>query len=158
LAGKTVVISGKFKHHSRDEYSVLIEQNGGKKTGSISAKTSMVLAGEDMGPAKLEKAQKLGIRIVSEEEFLEMIQPMEEDTETDTPKEETPVETEEKAVTAEEKPEVEESPKEETAEETPNGEIGKVVAPKEAKAAPKRRKKSTPEDDGSLFLFGDDEL
>lgn len=73
LAGKTIVISGVFAHHSRDEYKALIEQHGGKNTGSISAKTSFVLAGENMGPAKLEKAQKLGVAIVSEDEFLEMI-------------------------------------------------------------------------------------
>ncbi len=73
LAGKTIVISGVFAHHSRDEYKALIEQHGGKNTGSISAKTSFILAGDNMGPAKLEKAQKLGVAIVSEEEFLEMI-------------------------------------------------------------------------------------
>ena len=73
LAGKTIVISGVFQKHSRDEYKAMIEQNGGKNTGSISAKTSMVLAGENMGPAKLEKAEKLGIRIINEDEFLEMI-------------------------------------------------------------------------------------
>ncbi len=74
LAGKTVVISGVFAHHSRDEYKALIEQHGGKNTGSISAKTSFILAGENMGPAKLEKAKKLGVAIVSEDEFLQMIQ------------------------------------------------------------------------------------
>ena len=74
LAGKTIVISGVFAHHSRDEYKALIEQHGGKNTGSISAKTSFILAGENMGPAKLEKAQKLGVAIVSEDEFLQMIQ------------------------------------------------------------------------------------
>ena len=73
LAGKTIVISGVFQKHSRDEYKAMIEQNGGKNTGSISAKTSMVLAGENMGPAKLQKAEKLGIRIINEDEFLEMI-------------------------------------------------------------------------------------
>lgn len=73
LAGKTIVISGVFQHHSRDEYKALIEQHGGKNTGSISAKTSFILAGDNMGPAKLEKAQKLGIPIVHEEEFLELI-------------------------------------------------------------------------------------
>lgn len=73
LAGKTIVISGVFQHHSRDEYKLLIEQNGGKNTGSISSKTSLLLAGENMGPAKLEKAQKLGVRIISEDEFLGMI-------------------------------------------------------------------------------------
>lgn len=73
LAGKTIVISGVFTHHSRDEYKELIEKNGGKNVGSISAKTSFILAGENMGPAKLEKAQKLGIQIMSEEEFLALI-------------------------------------------------------------------------------------
>ena len=73
LTGKTIVISGVFQKHSRDEYKAMIEQNGGKNTGSISAKTSMVLAGENMGPAKLQKAEKLGIRIINEDEFLEMI-------------------------------------------------------------------------------------
>lgn len=73
LAGKIIVISGVFQKHSRDEYKAMIEQNGGKNTGSISAKTSMVLAGENMGPAKLQKAEKLGIRIINEDEFLEMI-------------------------------------------------------------------------------------
>lgn len=73
LAGQSIVISGVFAHHSRDEYKALIEQHGGKNVGSISKKTSFVLAGENMGPAKLEKAQKLDIRIVSEQEFLQMI-------------------------------------------------------------------------------------
>lgn len=73
LAGQSIVISGVFAHHSRDEYKSLIEKHGGKNVGSISAKTSFVLAGENMGPAKLEKAQKLGIRIVGEDEFLTMI-------------------------------------------------------------------------------------
>ena len=63
LAGQSIVISGVFAHHSRDEYKELIEKNGGKNVGSISAKTSFILAGENMGPAKLEKAHKLGIRI-----------------------------------------------------------------------------------------------
>ena len=73
LAGQSVVISGVFKHHSRDEYKALIEQHGGKNVGSISNKTSFILAGDNMGPAKLEKAQKLGIRIMSEDEFLSFI-------------------------------------------------------------------------------------
>ena len=60
-------------HHSRDEYKDLIEKNGGKNVGSISAKTSFILAGENMGPAKLEKAQKLGVQIMSEDEFLALI-------------------------------------------------------------------------------------
>lgn len=62
LAGQSIVISGVFTHHSRDEYKELIEKNGGKNVGSISAKTSFILAGENMGPAKLEKAHKLGIK------------------------------------------------------------------------------------------------
>ena len=74
LAGRTIVISGVFAHHSRDEYKALIEQHGGKNTGSISAKTSFILAGENMGPAKLEKAQKLGVAIIHEDEFLKMIE------------------------------------------------------------------------------------
>ncbi len=73
LAGQSIVISGVFQHHSRDEYKLIIEQNGGKNVGSISGKTSFILAGDNMGPSKLEKAQKLGIRIVGEQEFLEMI-------------------------------------------------------------------------------------
>ena len=73
LAGQSIVISGVFQHHSRDEYKQLIEQHGGKNVGSISGKTSFILAGDNMGPSKLQKADKLGIRIVSEEEFLEMI-------------------------------------------------------------------------------------
>lgn len=74
LSGATIVISGTFTHHSRDEYKALIEQYGGMNTGSVSGKTTYILAGENMGPAKLEKARKLGVRILSEEEFLEMIQ------------------------------------------------------------------------------------
>ena len=73
LQGQSVVVSGVFRHHSRDEYKALIEQHGGRNVGSISAKTSFVLAGEKMGPAKLEKASRLGIRILSEEEFLSLI-------------------------------------------------------------------------------------
>lgn len=73
LAGKTIVISGVFAHHSRDEYKTLIEKNGGKNSGSISAKTSFILAGDNMGPAKLEKAQKLGIKVMNEEDFLNLI-------------------------------------------------------------------------------------
>ena len=73
LAGLSIVISGVFAHHSRDEYKLIIEQNGGKNVGSISGKTSFILAGENMGPSKLEKANKLGIKIVSEDEFLEML-------------------------------------------------------------------------------------
>lgn len=73
LKDKIIVISGVFNHHSRDEYKALIERHGGKNSGSISAKTSFVLAGYNMGPAKREKAQELGVRLVSENEFLEMI-------------------------------------------------------------------------------------
>ena len=79
LQGKGIVISGVFQHHSRDEYKAMIEQHGGKNVGSISAKTSFVLAGENMGPAKLEKAGKLGIPIVSEEEFLKMLEDEEDE-------------------------------------------------------------------------------
>lgn len=74
LAGKTIVISGTFSKHSRDEYKEIIERNGGKNAGSISKKTSFVLAGENMGPAKLEKCKELGIPIISEDEFLKMIE------------------------------------------------------------------------------------
>ena len=73
LKDKIIVISGVFNYHSRDEYKALIERHGGKNSGSISAKTSFVLAGDNMGPAKREKAQELGVRLVSENEFLEMI-------------------------------------------------------------------------------------
>ena len=73
LAGQSIVISGVFTHHSRDEYKDLIEKNGGKNVGSISTKTSFILAGENMGPSKLEKAHKLGIKIISEDEFLTLI-------------------------------------------------------------------------------------
>lgn len=73
LAGKSIVISGVFTHHSRDEYKLIIEQNGGKNVGSISSKTSFVLAGDNMGPSKFEKARKLGVQIVSEDEFLTML-------------------------------------------------------------------------------------
>lgn len=74
LAGQGIVISGVFSRHSRDEYKAMIEKHGGRNIGSISAKTGFVLAGENMGPAKLEKARKLGIRIVTEDEFLGMIE------------------------------------------------------------------------------------
>lgn len=73
LKGLTIVISGTFDLHSRDEYKAMILQNGGKNSGSVSKKTDLILAGENMGPAKLEKAQKLGIKIIHETEFLEMI-------------------------------------------------------------------------------------
>lgn len=73
LKGKSIVISGVFTHHSRDEYKAMIEKNGGKNVGSISAKTSFILAGDNMGPSKLEKASKLGIQIMNEDEFLAML-------------------------------------------------------------------------------------
>lgn len=73
LAGKTIVISGTFSRHSRDEYKELIEANGGKNAGSISKKTSFVLAGENMGPAKREKCESLGVPMISEDEFLSML-------------------------------------------------------------------------------------
>ena len=74
LAGKKIVISGVFSKHTRDEYKAMIERNGGKNVGSISGATSFVLAGENMGPAKLEKARKLGIPIINEDDFLKMIE------------------------------------------------------------------------------------
>lgn len=99
LEGQSIVISGVFAIHSRDEYKDIIEKHGGKNVGSISKKTSFILAGENMGPSKLEKAQKLGIKIMDEKEFLELI----ENAEKTTVKEDKPAE----AVvpeTAEEKP------------------------------------------------------
>lgn len=74
LEGKSIIISGVFQHHSRDEYKALIERHGGKNVGSISGKTSFILAGENMGPSKLEKAEKLGVAIVDEDTFLKMIE------------------------------------------------------------------------------------
>lgn len=74
LAGKSIVISGVFEHHSRDEYKQMIELHGGKNVGSISKKTDFVFAGANMGPAKLQKAKDLGIPIINEEEFLKMIE------------------------------------------------------------------------------------
>ena len=74
LEGKSIVISGVFTRHSRDEYKRIIEENGGKNVGSISGKTSFILAGDNMGPAKLQKAEKLGIPIIDEDTFLEMIE------------------------------------------------------------------------------------
>ena len=74
LSGKKIVISGVFAKHSREDYKAMIEQNGGKNVSSISSATSFILAGENMGPAKLEKARKLGIDIINEDQFLEMIQ------------------------------------------------------------------------------------
>jgi DNA ligase (NAD+) len=75
LEGLTIVISGTFTKHSRDEYKGMIENNGGKNSGSVSARTSYILAGENMGPAKLEKAASLGIRLLTEDEFLELLNP-----------------------------------------------------------------------------------
>lgn len=82
LEGQSVVISGVFSVHSRDEYKDIIEKHGGKNVGSISKKTSFILAGENMGPSKLEKAQTLGIRIMSEAEFLSMIESQDDKKET----------------------------------------------------------------------------
>ena len=73
LAGLSIVISGTFAHHSRDEYKAMIEANGGKNVGSVSKKTSFILAGENMGPEKRKKAEDLGIRLVTEDEFLQML-------------------------------------------------------------------------------------
>lgn len=73
LKGKSIVISGVFVKHSRDEYKAMIEKNGGKNVGSVSKATSFILAGENMGPSKMEKAQKLGVPLIGEEEFLEML-------------------------------------------------------------------------------------
>ena len=73
LKGQSIVISGVFTHHSRDEYKEMIERNGGKNVGSVSKSTSFILMGENMGPAKLEKAQKMGVRLVTEDEFLQML-------------------------------------------------------------------------------------
>lgn len=74
LAGKSIVISGVFERHSRDEYKAMIELNGGKNVGSISSKTSFILAGANMGPSKLQKAEKLGLALVDEETFLRMLE------------------------------------------------------------------------------------
>lgn len=73
LKGLSIVISGTFAKHSRDEYKAMIEQHGGKNSGSVSGKTGYILAGDNMGPAKLEKAAKLGVKIINEDEFLNMI-------------------------------------------------------------------------------------
>ena len=75
LSGMSVVISGTFLYHSRDEYKTMIEQNGGKNVGSVSAKTSFILAGANMGPEKLKKAESLGVRLLNEEELLAMLKP-----------------------------------------------------------------------------------
>jgi DNA ligase (NAD+) len=76
LAGKTFVISGIFANHSREELQNLIRQHGGRNSGSISARTDYILAGENMGPSKYQKAQKLGIPIIDEVQFLEMLPPL----------------------------------------------------------------------------------
>ena len=73
LKGLSFVVSGVFTKFNRDDLKKVIEQNGGKNVGSISAKTNFVLAGENMGPAKLEKAEKLGIKIINEDDFIAMI-------------------------------------------------------------------------------------
>ena len=75
LQGKSIVISGVFAHHSRDEYKAMIEANGGKNVGSVSKKTSFILAGDNMGPEKRKKAESLGVPLISEDEFLELLQP-----------------------------------------------------------------------------------
>ena len=83
LAGLSIVISGTFNLHSRDEYKAMIEMNGGKNVGSVSAKTSFILAGENMGPEKLKKAEKLGVKLVDEKTFLSMVSAeIKEDTQT----------------------------------------------------------------------------
>ena len=74
LKGLTIVISGTFVKHSRDEYKAMIERNGGKNSSSVSGKTNFILAGDNMGPAKLEKAAKLGVKIMNEDEFLKMLE------------------------------------------------------------------------------------
>ena len=74
LQGKSIVVSGVFSHHSRDEYKAMIEANGGKNVGSVSKKTSFILAGENMGPEKRKKAESLGVEIITEEQFLTMLQ------------------------------------------------------------------------------------
>ena len=73
LEGLTIVISGTFKLHSRDEYKAMIVQNGGKNSGSVSRKTDYILAGDNMGPAKLEQARQLGVKIIDEKAFLELL-------------------------------------------------------------------------------------
>ena len=77
LAGQTIVISGTFSRHSRDEYKAMIEMHGGKNSGSISKKTTAVLAGENMGPSKLEKAAALGIPLLSEDDFMQSLKILE---------------------------------------------------------------------------------
>ena len=73
LAGMSIVISGTFSHHSRDEYKAMIEAHGGKNVGSVSKKTSFILAGDSMGPEKRKKAESLNVKLITEDEFLEMI-------------------------------------------------------------------------------------
>lgn len=73
LAGMSIVISGTFSHHSRDEYKAMIEAHGGKNVGSVSKKTSFILAGDNMGPEKRKKAESLNVKLITEDEFLEMI-------------------------------------------------------------------------------------
>jgi DNA ligase (NAD+) len=73
LNGKVIVISGVFTKHTRDEYKDIIEKNGGKNSSSISGNTSFILAGENMGPSKREKAEELGIKILNEDEFMKII-------------------------------------------------------------------------------------
>jgi DNA ligase (NAD+) len=73
LEGESIVISGTFETHSRDELKALIEAHGGKNLAAVSANTTLLLAGAKIGPAKLQKAQKLGIKIISEQEFIEMV-------------------------------------------------------------------------------------
>jgi len=73
LKGLTIVISGTFALHSRDEYKAMILQNGGKNSGSVSKNTDYILAGDNMGPAKLEKAEKLGVKIINEQDFLSFL-------------------------------------------------------------------------------------
>jgi DNA ligase (NAD+) len=74
LQGKSIVVSGVFAQHSRDEYKAMIEAHGGKNVGSVSKKTNFILAGENMGPEKRKKAESLGVEILTEEEFLALIQ------------------------------------------------------------------------------------
>ena len=73
LAGKSIVISGTFTRHNREEYKAIIEENGGKNVGSISKKTDFILAGDNMGPSKRTKAETLGIPLIQEEDFLKML-------------------------------------------------------------------------------------
>jgi DNA ligase (NAD+) len=73
LSGFSIIISGTFTQHSRDDYKTMIEMNGGKNVGSVSAKTSFILAGENMGPEKLKKAEKLGVKLMDETEFLSLL-------------------------------------------------------------------------------------